>query len=124
MVPASWAYIAKMSADRITRYASQLRYIEIGSAFMPKTEKEIDASVARYQDMYALWLTEASRSAFIDFHTDMEHLDSVGQSCHVEVVVCDEQGNLLAAGQEGELCVKSRTCVCWLLGSIRRYLRE
>lgn len=40
MVPASWAYIAKMSADRIARYASQLRYIEIGSAFMPKTEKE------------------------------------------------------------------------------------
>lgn len=108
MVPASWAYIAKMSADRIARYASQLRYIEIGSAFMAKTEKERlmrllpDTKICMHYG-----LTEASRSAFIDFHTDMEHLDSVGKSSPgTEIVVCDEQGNLLAAGQEGELCVK------------------
>lgn len=113
MVPASWAYIAKMSVDRIARYASQLRYIEIGSAFMPKTEKERlmrllpDTKICMHYG-----LTEASRSAFIDFHTDMEHLDSVGKSSPgTEIVVCDEQGNLLAAGQEGELCVKADMCV-------------
>ena len=88
-----------MSADRIARYASQLRYIEIGSAFMPKTEKERlmrllpDTKICMHYG-----LTEASRSAFIDFHTDMEHLDSVGKSSpSTEIVVCDEQGNLLAA---------------------------
>ena len=108
LVPASWAYIAKMSADRIARYASQLRYIEIGSAFMPITEKEKlmrllpDTKICMHYG-----LTEASRSAFISFHTDMEHLDSVGKaSPNTEIAVFDEHGNLLPVGQEGELCVK------------------
>lgn len=108
MVPASWAYILKMSADKIARYASQLRYIEIGSAFMQKTEKEKlmrllpDTKICMHYG-----LTEASRSAFISFHTDKEHLDSVGKSSpNTEIAVFDEQGNLLPAGEEGELCVK------------------
>lgn len=108
MVPASWAYIVKMSADRIARYASQLRYIEIGSAFMPVTEKERLMSLlpdTRICMHYGL--TEASRSAFMNFHTDMEHLDSVGKpSPNVGIAVFDEQGNLQPVGQEGELCVK------------------
>lgn len=108
MVPASWAYIAKMSADRIARYASQLRYIEIGSAFMPIMEKEKlmrllpDTRICMHYG-----LTEASRSAFVSFHADMGHLDSVGKaSPNTEVAVFDECGNLLQSGQEGELCVK------------------
>lgn len=39
MVPASWAYIRKMSGDKLGQYARQLRYIEIGSAYMPVEEK-------------------------------------------------------------------------------------
>ena len=92
-------------------FASMKRFfgeIERCSAFMPKTEKErLMRLLPNTKICMHYGLTEASRSAFIDFHTDMEHLDSVGKSSPgTEIVVCDEQGNLLAAGQEGELCVK------------------
>lgn len=108
MVPASWAYIVKMSGDRIARYASQLRYIEIGSAFMPGTEKEkLMALLPDTRICMHYGLTEASRSAFMNFHADRNHLDSVGKpSPNTEIAVFDEKGHMLPAGQEGELCVK------------------
>ena len=108
MVPASWSYIVKMSGDRITRYASQLRYIEIGSAFMPKMEKErLMALLPDTRICMHYGLTEASRSAFINFHDDVKYLDSVGQpSPGVQVVIFNEKGQQLLAMQEGELCVK------------------
>ena len=78
MVPASWAYIAKMSVDRIARYASQLRYIEIGSAFMPKTEKERlmrllpDTKICMHYGF-----DRSFEKRFYRFSIpDMEHLDS------------------------------------------------
>ena len=39
MVPASWAYIKKMSGRKIGQFADQLRYIEIGSSFMSIEDK-------------------------------------------------------------------------------------
>lgn len=108
MVPASWAYIAKMSGDRIARYASQLRYIEIGSAFMSKIEKEKLLTLLPATKICMHYgLTEASRSAFIDFRYDMKYLDSVGKpSPNTDIAVFDENGHILPPGQEGELCVK------------------
>ena len=71
MVPASWAYIVKMSGDKIAHYASQLKYVEIGSAFMPKVEKEkLMTWLPNTKICMHYGLTEASRSAFIDFHAD------------------------------------------------------
>lgn len=70
MVPASWAYIRKMSGDKIGQYVKQLRYIEIGSAYMPAEEKHRlmgllpDTHICMHYG-----LTEASRSCFISFPT-------------------------------------------------------
>jgi len=108
MVPASWAYIIKMSGDKIAQYASLLKYVEIGSAFMPKVEKErLMTLLPNTRICMHYGLTEASRSAFIDFHKDLKHLDSIGTSSpNTLISIFDEQGNLLQFGQEGELCVK------------------
>lgn len=108
MVPASWAYIEKMSGDRISRYSSQLKYIEIGSAFMPMAEKERLMSLLPATKICMHYgLTEASRSAFIDFHKDIEHLDSVGESSpNTLISIFDDAGFPVQPGQEGELCVK------------------
>ena len=110
MVPASWAYIVKMSGDKLSQYASQLRYIEIGSAFMPISEKKRlmkllpDTRICMHYG-----LTEASRSTFLSFHEDKLRLDSVGKpSPNTEIEAFDESGNLLPVGTEGELCVKGR----------------
>ena len=52
-------------------------------------------------------LTEASRSAFMEFHEDSEHLASVGKaSPNTEIRAFDDNGRMLPFGQEGEICVK------------------
>ncbi|MBR5074880.1 MAG: acyl--CoA ligase [Bacteroidales bacterium] len=113
MVPASWSYILKMSGDKIARFASQLRYIEIGSAFMSLENKQKlmqllpDTRICMHYG-----LTEASRSAFISFHDDGEHLMSVGKpSPNTDIAIFSEDGMPVSAGEDGEICVKgSHVC--------------
>ena len=108
MVPASWAYIQKMSGEKIGQFAGQLKYIEIGSAFMPLENKQRlmnllpDTHICMHYG-----LTEASRSAFISFHDDTAHLMSAGKSSpNTEIAVFSEQGECLGKNEDGEICVK------------------
>lgn len=108
MVPASWAYISKMSGDRIGIYANQLKYIEIGSAPMPLAEKHRlmtllpDTKICMHYG-----LTEASRSAFISFHEESDHIGTAGKaSPNCEIAIFDVDGNRLNANCDGEVCVK------------------
>lgn len=108
MVPAGWAYLRKMSGDRIGSYARQLKHIEIGSAFMPLEEKETLMSLlpdTRICMHYGL--TEASRSAFISFHDEAAHLMTAGRpSPNTEIAVFNESGERLGPEEDGEICVK------------------
>lgn len=108
MVPASWRYLKKMSGIELAKYSSQIKYIEMGSAhFSAEDKKELaelfpDTRVAMHYG-----LTEASRSAFMEFHDDGAHLDSVGRpSPNTDIRVFDENGNVMPCGIEGEICVK------------------
>jgi long-chain acyl-CoA synthetase len=53
-------------------------------------------------------LTEASRALFSEFHANASNLESVGRpaSSQVEVQVLGEDGQRLAAGVDGEICVR------------------
>lgn len=108
MVPASWAYILKMSGEKIGQFAGQLRYIEIGSAFMPLENKQkLMGLLPNTHICMHYGLTEASRSAFISFHDDTDHLMSAGRpSPNTEIAVFSEQGVRLAKNEDGEICVK------------------
>ena len=110
MVPASWRYLNKFSGDKLQEYASQLRYIEMGSAYFSAEEKHHLASILPNTRVCMHYgLTEASRSAFLEFHQDGEHLDSVGKSSpNSEIEIFDEQGNILPSNSEGELCVRGQ----------------
>ena len=108
MVPASWAMIKKLSGERIKEYASQLHYIEIGSAPMAIEDKKLllrilpDTRICMHYG-----LTEASRSAFMEFHQDRDHLDTIGKaSPNMHIEIYDETGNTVPVGTEGEICVK------------------
>lgn len=108
MVPASWNYIKKMSGARIKDYADQIKYIEIGSAPMKREDKELlvrllpDTKICMHYG-----LTEASRSAFLCFNREQEHLDSIGlPSPGVDIKIMDENGVVVENGQSGEICVK------------------
>lgn len=108
MVPASWAYILMMSGNKIGQFADQLKYIEIGSAFMPLENKQkLMNLLPKTHICMHYGLTEASRSAFISFHDDTVHLLSAGKaSPNTEIAVFSEQGERLHANQDGEICVK------------------
>lgn len=108
MVPASWRYLSKFSGDTIKEFAGQLRYIEMGSAFFSAEEKQHLADLLPNSRVCMHYgLTEASRSAFMEFHEDKECLGSVGKpSPFTEIEIFDDQGNILPANTEGELCVK------------------
>jgi long-chain acyl-CoA synthetase len=52
-------------------------------------------------------LTEASRSTFIEFHSNSSFLESIGlASPNVEISIKDELGNTKNPGDEGEICIK------------------
>ena len=107
MVPASWAILKKFSGMKIAEYKEQLNYIEIGSAPMPIDEKLglIEALPTTRICMH-YGLTEASRSAFMEFHECKDRLTTVGKaSPNMHIVVKDDSGNNVSANHDGEICV-------------------
>lgn len=117
MVPASWAYIKKMSGRKIGEFADQLRFIEIGSSFMPIADKELLCELLPNTRICMHYgLTEASRSAFQEFHSEYEKLNTAGKaSPNVEIAIFDANGVKQPVGAEGEVCVKGDhvTCSYW-----------
>jgi long-chain acyl-CoA synthetase len=52
-------------------------------------------------------LTEASRAAFIEYHSDADRLDSIGKaSPNVEIAIVDEENHPLPDGDIGEIAVR------------------
>lgn len=117
MVPASWGFIKKMSGKYIGKFADQLKFIEIGSSFMPVEDKELLMSLLpKTRICMHYGSTEASRSAFMEFHTYKDNLLSIGKaSPNVEIKIFTSLGTPAALGEEGEVCVKGEhvTCSYW-----------
>ena len=111
-VPAGFAILLSMNPERIRRYANQLKYIEIGSAPMPMEHKKfLMKALPKTRICMHYGLTEASRSVFIEFHQDKEHLSSVGQPAHgVEIRIEDEQGSECNNGEPGRILIKGGHC--------------
>lgn len=117
MVPASWAFIKKMSGSYIGKFAGQLKYVEIGSSFMPTADKQLlmellpDTRICMHYGS-----TEASRSAFMEFHSYKDNLLSAGHaSPNCDIRIFSPEGRELPFGEEGEVCVKGEhvTCRYW-----------
>ncbi len=114
MVPASWRFIKKFSGEYIAKFADQLKYIEIGSSFMPIEDKQnLMELLPNTRICMHYGLTEASRSAFMEFHHEKDNLMTAGQaSPGVEIGIFDANGNRLGIDQEGEVCVKGDHVCC------------
>lgn len=107
MVPASWGFIKKMSGKYIGKFADQLKFIEIGSSFMPIEEKQLLMDLLPNTRICMHYgSTEASRSAFMEFHTYKDNLLSAGHaSPNCEIKIFSPEGKPLPLGEEGEVCV-------------------
>lgn len=117
MVPASWGFIKKMSGKYIVKFANQLKFIEIGSSFMPIEEKQLLMELLPNTRICMHYgSTEASRSAFMEFHTCKDNLSTAGHaSPNCEIKIFSPEGKSLPLGEEGEVCVKGDhvTCSYW-----------
>lgn len=127
MVPASWAYIRKMSGEKIRQFADRLNYIEIGSAFMSLDNKQkLMELLPQTRICMHYGLTEASRSTFINLHDEINHLISAGKaSPNTEVAVFSEQGKRLGDNVDGEICVKGgHVCIGYWEISTENFQKE
>lgn len=117
MVPASWGFIKKMSGKYIGKFANQLKYIEIGSSFMPIEDKQLLMELLPNTRICMHYgSTEASRSAFMEFHSYKDNLLTAGHaSPHTDIKIFSTDGKVLPLGEEGEVCVKGEhvTCSYW-----------
>ena len=69
-------------------------------------------------------LTEASRAAFLEYHSDGEHLASIGRpSPNVEMAIRDDDGRDLPDGQQGQIAVRGRMVMAAVLEAARSYAR-
>lgn len=104
-VPAAWALLTRLTGEMLAEFSAQMRYIEIGSASMPRTEKErLMRLFPRTRICMHYGLTEASRSAFIEFHESRDRLDSVGRPTpNVAIRIVDEEGHELGPNEVGRI---------------------
>ncbi len=111
LVPAGFELLLAMTKDRLGDARSHLRYIEIGSATMRiETKQRLMELLPETRICHHYGLTEASRSAFIEYHADQNRLDSIGRaSPNVELAILNDDGQTLDPGQSGELVVRGGT---------------
>jgi long-chain acyl-CoA synthetase len=113
IVPAGLAVLFKMTEDTLGEFAGQLRYLELGSAAMPEPDKRrLMRLLPDTRLCMHYGLTEASRSAFIEFHEMRDRLGSIGlPTPGVEIRIVDESGRELGPGERGRLVVRAATCM-------------
>lgn len=99
-VPAAWNYIQRISGDKISKFASQLRYIEIGSSYMSvESKQKLMSLLPNTRICMHYGLTEASRSTFLSFFDDKEHLNSIGKPAQNTDIKVFEDGEIGVRGQ-------------------------
>jgi long-chain acyl-CoA synthetase len=107
-VPAGFGLLLDNYLEPFAAVAKQIRLIEIGSAPMAARHRELIAEAcpnARICMHYGL--TEASRAAFLDFHTDRSFLHTAGRPApNVQIRIALENGDEARAGVTGEVEVK------------------
>lgn len=108
MVGPAWSMLRKLTLGRISEFFDQLRYMELGSAPLTAQAKEELADLLPCTRVCMHYgLTEASRAAFLDFHADAEHLDTVGKAAPLcDIGIFSPEGKQLPVGEEGEICVR------------------
>ena len=107
IVPAGWDFITLMSKNKIATYASQLKYIELGSAALSTEKKKLMRTLFPSTHLVMHYgLTEVSRAIFSHFHRDPdEAIGELGTGANIRIL--DPYGNRVPDGVEGEIGLQS-----------------
>jgi acyl-CoA synthetase (AMP-forming)/AMP-acid ligase II len=107
-VPTFFRMLIRTFGPRLGRYLEGIEYVEIGSAPMERADKLFLLEAAPRARLYMHYgLTEASRSAFIEFRAERAKLETVGRAApHVALRVVREDGSPCRPGETGEIVVR------------------
>ena len=97
--------------DQFRKVGRQLRFIEIGSAFMRSGHKKLLMECCpETRICMHFGLTEASRSTFIEFHSEKDYVHTAGRpSPNVSIKIVDKNSNALPINTPGEILIKADT---------------
>jgi len=109
-VPAGFTIILDYFLEQFKEISNNIQYIEIGSAPMQmKYKKRLIALCSKAKIFSHYGLTEASRSTFLNFHSDQNHLNTVGKaSPNVLIKIIREDKSICNPGETGEIIVKGK----------------
>ena len=110
MVPAAYKLMLTTYLPLFKQFASNLKFIELGSASIKTEYKEQLVELCPNATICMHFgSTEASRSVFINFKEDADFLDSIGKaSPNVELILIDDSGNIIEKpNTPGQMIVKS-----------------
>jgi long-chain acyl-CoA synthetase len=107
-VAAGLAMMLKFAPDRLADFSTRIRYVELGSAPMRTEDKHrLMSLLPRSRICMHYGLTEATRSAYIEFHVDRARLDSIGRPSHgVEIRLVGSAGGMASPGEPGEIQIR------------------
>ena len=110
-VPAGIAILFKFGEEKLEKFKNQLNYLEIGSSPMPLIhKKKLMALLPNTRICMHYGLTEASRSSFIEFHSDKDFLDSIGKPTPgVKLEIRNNKKNKCSIGENGEITLQGNS---------------
>lgn len=110
-VPAGIAILFKFGEEKLAKFKNQLNYLEIGSSPMPLIHKEKLMELLPHTRICMHYgLTEASRSSFIEFHSDKDFLDSIGKpTSGVKLEIRNNKKNKCSTGENGEIVLQGNS---------------
>ena len=111
MVPSAWSIIDRISNDKLSKYSNQIKYIELGSAPMSiKYKKKLMKILPNTKIFMHYGLTEASRSTFLEFHSENAMINTNGKSSsNVKITIRNKRGSILGSNIVGEICIEGKT---------------
>ena len=119
LVPSAWNILDRISNDLIKKFSNQIKYIELGSAPMSIQSKRILMKLLPKTKICMHYgLTEASRSTFIEFHSEKLMLNTNGKtSPDIKITIRNSCGMILNNNIKGEVCIEGNTVM-------RRYFKN
>lgn len=107
IVPTGVDVIRRMTGDALGGLRDSLRFVELGSApISSETRAWLMDTLPRTRLCHHYGMTEASRTAFIEYHADAHRPGSVGRasSC-ATITILDDDGSSASIGETGEIAV-------------------
>jgi long-chain acyl-CoA synthetase len=108
LVPSGFEILRRLTRDCIGTASTHLRYIEIGS--MPMRDDTRGWLMRMLPDTricHHYGLTEASRAAFTEYHSDADRPGTIGRAApNVEITIRDEMLATVPARKTGEIVVR------------------